>query len=97
MLFDRLDLAYEGDILGLRKHFFQVLGVLFFAQHLARHAVGLPGMFADKAIEFHVRDIKLCLTLGNTFVDHLNELNAFLAIEFPAVLIHALEVGLQCA
>src|SRR6516165_268570 len=95
LLFDRLDLADKVNILGLRKHFLQMISVVFFAQHLASDTVGLAGVFADEAIEFHVRDKQLRLTIRDILVDHFNELEAFLAVEFAAVLVHALEVGLR--
>ena len=55
-------------------------------------AVRLAGVFADEAIEFEIRDVEERLTGGDVFVDHFDELDAFLVIELAAVLVHAFEI-----
>src|SRR5580658_1764680 len=66
-----------------------------FAEQFAGYAIRLASIFADVTIEFYIGDIKLRMAGRNVFVDHVDELDAFLAVELAAVLVHALEIRLH--
>src|SRR5208283_2585579 len=49
-------------------------------------------VLADEAVEFEIRHVEKRVAGGNVFVDHFDELEAFLIVQFAAVLVHALEI-----